>query len=82
MQLNEAQQTTCTWCCLQLGNNRVPPWAVKWAALALQFTELERQVLPAELLGLPPPHNFYSPEYAQAQATVRVVYCFLDAFLN
>eukprot|EP00878_Enallax_costatus_P028162 GHUV01030381.1.p1 GENE.GHUV01030381.1~~GHUV01030381.1.p1 ORF type:complete len:660 (+),score=307.55 GHUV01030381.1:240-1982(+) len=36
-------------------NPETPDWLKKWAALTLQFVDLERQLLPGELQALPPP---------------------------
>lgn len=59
-------------CRPQPGNNRLPDWAVKWASLALGYIDLERRVLPGELLALPFPFNTYTPEVAEVQAVVSV----------
>lgn len=56
---------------LQPGHPPVPSWLLKWAALALEYVELERQLLPGLLLNLPPPFNHYTQEYADAQAQVN-----------
>ena len=47
---------------------RAPQWLVKWAALTLAYVKAEREHLPAALLALPPPHNFYTPAGAAAEA--------------
>jgi hypothetical protein len=55
---------------LQPGNNILPDWGMKWAALTLEFIEHERAALPQALLDLPPPFNTYTPESAENQASV------------
>jgi hypothetical protein len=56
--------------CAQPGNNILPDWGMKWAALTLEFIEHERATLPGALLNLPPPFNTYTPESAENQASV------------
>ncbi len=55
-----------TW----MAARRVPSWIVKWAALALEFVELERRVLPRVLLQLPPTMGRYTPASAEIEAEV------------
>ncbi|GFR46120.1 hypothetical protein Agub_g7609 [Astrephomene gubernaculifera] len=50
------------------GNNKAPEWLVKWAALVLEYVELERRELPGVLLQLPPQLGKYTPESAEIEA--------------
>lgn len=56
--------------CVQPGNNVLPDWGMKWAALTLEFIEHEKATLPGALLSLPPPYNTYTQESAENQAAV------------
>lgn len=48
-------------------HKRLPGWLIKWAALVLEFVELERQLLPAQLLALQLRAR-YTPLAAAAEA--------------
>ncbi|KAG2481828.1 hypothetical protein HYH03_019206, partial [Edaphochlamys debaryana] len=54
------------------GNDRAPEWLVKWAALVLEYVELERTLLPRVLLELPPQLGRYTPESAAIEAEAIV----------
>lgn len=46
-------------------------WLEKWAALTLEFVELERLLLPAVLVQLPEAMGVWTPRNAQLTAEVR-----------
>ena len=48
--------------------DRVPDWLMKWAALVLRFVKVERDLLPAALLALPPALGVYTQASAEAEA--------------
>ena len=48
--------------------DRVPAWLEKWAALVLRFVKLEKELLPAALLALPPALGVYTQASAEAEA--------------
>ena len=50
------------------GKGRVPAWLQKWVALCLEYVELERTLLPAQLLAIPPPLGNFTAETAASQA--------------
>lgn len=50
---------------------RAPDWLMKWAALVLEYVELERRELPEVLLQLPPQLGKYTKESAEIEAEVR-----------
>lgn len=50
---------------------RAPDWLVKWAALVLQYVELEKRELPSFLLKLPPHLGRFTLETAAIEAQVR-----------
>ncbi|GIL69137.1 hypothetical protein Vretifemale_124 [Volvox reticuliferus] len=50
------------------GNNKAPDWLVKWAALVLEYVELERKELPKVLMRLPPQLAKYTQESAEIEA--------------
>ena len=63
-------------------HQRLPNWLAKWAALILQFVELERSLLPAQLLALQLRAR-YTPLAAAAEAkgTARLMtrkMCFVE----
>eukprot|EP00803_Ostreobium_quekettii_P003488 evm.model.scf_39.17 EVM.evm.TU.scf_39.17 scf_39:159856-164351(-) len=53
---------------LGTGSDRAPLWLQKWVALILEYTEMERNLLPKELLALPSSVAVYNGETAAAQA--------------
>ncbi len=50
------------------GRGRVPAWLQKWVSLCLAYVELERTLLPAQLLAIPPPLGNFTAETAASQA--------------
>lgn len=48
--------------------DRVPEWLEKWVALCLEYVEMERELLPKELVTLPHNVTQCTQEQAEAQA--------------
>lgn len=55
-------------------NGRVPEWLQKWAALALEFVELEQKLLPEQLVAQAPVPGLepFTPENAASQAKGQI----------
>lgn len=62
---------------------RVPEWLEKWAALIMEYVELEQALLPEDLLALRPPYATYTPASAAAEAKGSIAqFAEVDAQLN
>lgn len=51
----------------------MPEWLEKWAALIMEYVELEQALLPEDLLALRPPYATYTPASAAAEAKGETV---------